>query len=454
MQIKEFLSIILLFIMIFIGIAAMSSTVHGADVNVVRDFDNVTIYHAEKSDSSSQAVYGLENNAKLIGRDRVNHTEPVSTMKNTVVESDNGYYTYQHLVDEDGNQLNPTDRVKFNYNRTLTAIYGFTPYMNAEIDIIDLHGHSGSSSTYPAMKHTGDSITKTFKEFTDVETGYSPLYILDLDTNMKYQPGDKFTITYNDVANTGLNRIIKTFQYVYAKDIVIENIIVENRTVYNDTVVDRVIYNDTIIDREVYNDTIIDRVVYNDTIIDSIVYNYTVVDRVIYNDTIINREVYNDTIINREIFNDIIINRAIYNDIIVNKTVEVPVYVNKTVEVINYVNKTIEVPVYVNKTIEVPFYKIIVIPEIIIDNPVIPIQNNTNTGQYNETNTDKILNNNTTNTNNVTSNINKENNTGTSTLDNIKTVTMEKTGNNVAGLILLIVLFLILIQLYRREDEK
>ena len=474
MQIKEFLSIILLFIMIFIGIAAMSSTVHGADVNVVRDFDNVTIYHAEKSDSSSQAIYGLENNAKLIGRDRVNHTEPVSTMKNTVVESDTGYYTYQHLVDEDGNQLNPTDRVKFNYNRTLTAIYGFTPYMNAEIDIIDLHGHSGSSSTYPAMKHTGDSITKTFKEFTDVETGYSPLYILDLDTNMKYQPGDKFTITYNDVANTGLNRIIKTFQYVYAKDIVIENIIVENRTVYNDTVVDRVIYNDTIIDREVYNDTIIDRVVYNDTIIDSIVYNYTVVDRVIYNDTIINREVYNDTIINREIFNDIIINRAIYNDIIVNKTVEVPVYVNKTVEVINYVNKTIEVPVYVNKTvevinyvnktievpvyvnktIEVPFYKIIVIPEIIIDNPVIPIQNNTNTSQYNETNTDKILNNNTTNTNNVTSNINKENNTGTSTLDNIKTVTMEKTGNNVAGLILLIVLFLILIQIYREDDEK
>ena len=166
MQIKEFLSIILLFILIFIGLGAMSVNVsYGANVDINRDFDNVTIYHAEKSDSSSQAVYGLENNAKLIGRDKVNHTEPVSTMKNTVVESDNGYYTYQHLVDEDGNQLNPTDRVKFNYNRTLTAIYGFTPYMNAEIDVIDLHGHSGSSSTYPAMKHETDSITKTFKEY-------------------------------------------------------------------------------------------------------------------------------------------------------------------------------------------------------------------------------------------------------------------------------------------------
>ena len=212
MSIKEFLAMVLLFTMVFIGLACMTSTVHGANVNVVRDFDNVTIYHAEKSDSSSQAVYGLENNAKLIGRDRVNHTEPVSTMKNTVVESDTGYYTYQYLTDEDGNQLNPTDRVKFNYNRTLTAIYGFTPYMNAEIDVIDLHGHSSSSSTYPAMKHETDSITKIFKPFTDVETGYTPLYILDLDTNIKYQPGDKFTITYTDVlfviGITGLSMII------------------------------------------------------------------------------------------------------------------------------------------------------------------------------------------------------------------------------------------------------
>ena len=482
MQIKEFLSIILLFIMIFIGIGAMSATVHGANVDISRDFDNVTIYHAEKSDSSSQAVYGLENNAKLIGRDKVNHTEPVSTMKNTVVESNTGYYTYSHLIDEDGNQLNPTDRVKFNYNRTLTAIYGFTPYMNAEIDVIDLHGHSASSVTYPAMKYETDSVTKTFKDFTDVETGYTGLYILDLDTNVKYQPGDKFTITYNDVANTGLTRMIKTFQYVYAKDIVIENIIVENRTVYNDTIIDRIIYNDTVVDRIIYNDTIINREVYNDTIINRTIYNDTIVDRILYNDTIVERIIFNDTVIDRVIFNDTIIDRILYNDTIVNRTIyndtiinrnienityvdkiiEVPVYVNKTIENITYVNKTIEVPIYVdkvienvtyvNKTIEVPFYKIIVIPEIIIDNPTIPIVNNNNTDQYNETNTIEVPNNNTTNTNNITSNINKENNTGTSTSDNIKTVTMEKTGNTF-GLILVIILFIILIQLYIREDD-
>lgn len=493
MSIKEFLAMVLLFTMIFIGIACMTAAVHGANVDISRDFDNVTIYHAEKSDSSSQAVYGLENNAKLIGRDKVNHTEPVSTMKNTVVESDTGYYTYQYLTDEDGNQLQPTDRVKFNYNRTLTAIYGFTPYMNAEIDVIDLHGHSGSSSTYPAMKHTGDSITKTFKAYTDVEEGYTPLYILDLDTNTKYQPGDKFTITYTDVLNTGLTKIIKTFQYVYAKDIVIENIIVENRTVYNDTVVDRTIYNDTIIDRtiyndtiinrEVYNDTIIDRIIYNDTIIDRVIYNDTVVDRIIYNDTIINREVYNDTIINRTIyndtivdrilyndtiveriifndtvidrviFNDTVIDRIIYNDTVINRTLYNDTIINRTIENITFVNKTVEVPIYVNKTIEVPFYKIIVIPEIIIDNPVIPIANNNNTDKYNETNPVNYQNNNSTNTYNVTTNINKENNTGTYTLDNIKTVTMKKTGNGTVGAILLIILFIILIQLYRREDD-
>ena len=494
MDIKEFLAMVLLFTMVFMGIACMTAAVHGANVDISRDFDNVTIYHAEKSDSSSQAVYGLENNAKLIGRDRVNHTEPVSTMKNTVVESDNGYYTYQHLVDEDGNQLNPTDRVKFNYNRTLTAIYGFTPYMNAEIDIIDLHGHSGSSSTYPAMKHTGDSITKTFKEFTDVETGYSPLYILDLDTNIKYQPGDKFTITYQDVLNTGMNKLIKTFQYVYAKDIIVENIIVENRTVYNDTVVDRTIYNDTIIDRtiyndtiinrEVYNDTIIDRIIYNDTIIDRIIYNDTVVDRIIYNDTIINREVYNDTIINRTIyndtivdrilyndtivertifndtvidrviFNDTVIDRVIFNDTIVNRTIYNDTIINRTIENITYVDKVIENITYVNKTIEVPFYKVIVIPEIIIDEPVILIVNNNNTDQYNETNPVEVSNNNTTNPNNITTNINKENNTDTYISSNIKTITMEKTGNDTVKVLFLIILFIILIQLYIREDEK
>ena len=42
---------------------------------------------------------------KLIGRDRVNHTEPVSKMANTEIKVDDGYYTYQNLVDENGIQI-------------------------------------------------------------------------------------------------------------------------------------------------------------------------------------------------------------------------------------------------------------------------------------------------------------------------------------------------------------
>lgn len=483
MDIKEFLAMVLFFTMIFIGIASITAS-YGANVDVISDFDNNTLTTVELSESQSKTIWGFENLAKV-------QTRTGGDMQNTHIETDEGLYNYEYMMLND-TIMEKNDRIYGkNGNQTLIAHYSFSPYMFAEIDVIDLHGHSSSSVTYPAMKHTGDSITKTFKDFTDVEDGYTGLYILDLDTNVKYQPGDKFTITYNDVLNTGLNRIIKTFQYVYAKDIVIENIIVENRTVYNDTIVDRVIYNDTVVDRtiyndtiinrEVYNDTIIDRIIYNDTIIDRIIYNDTVVDRIIYNDTIINREVYNDTIINRTIYNDTIvdrilyndtiveriifndtvidriiyndtiIDRIIYNDTIVNRTIYNDTIVNRTIENITYVDKIIENITYVNKTIEIPFYKIIVIPEIIIDKPVIPISNNTNNDQYNETNTVEVPNNNTTNLNNITFNINKENNTGTYTLDNIKTVTMKKTGNRF-GLIMVIILFMILIQLYRRED--
>ena len=476
MQIKEFLAIVLLFIMIFIGIGAMTVNVsYGANVDVISDFDNNTLTTVEMSESQSKTIWGFENLAKV-------QTRTGGDMQNTHIETDEGLWNYEYMILND-TIMDKNDRVYGkNGNQTLFAHYSFTPFMFAEIDVIDLHGHSGSSATYPAMKYETDSITKTFKPFTDVETGYTPLYILDLDTNVKYQPGDKFTITYNDVLATGLTKIIKTFQYVYAKDIVIENIIVENRTVYNDTVVDRTIYNDTIIDRtiyndtiinrEVYNDTIINRTIYNDTIIDRIIYNDTMVDRIIYNDTIINREVYNDTIINRTIYNDTIVDRILYNDTIVeriiyNDTVIDRVIFNDTVidrvifndTIVNrtiyndtIVNRTIENVTFVNKTIEVPFYKIIMIPEIIIDNPVIPISNNNNTSQYNETNTIEVPNNNTTNPNNITTKLNKENSIGTYTSDNIKTITMKKTGNNIVGMVLVIILFGILIQLYRRED--
>lgn len=433
---KRFIIGLVVLIAILISSIAVVSA---ADVDVVRDFDNTTIYHTVKSDSSSQAVYGLENSAKLIGRDKVNHTEPISTMANTEVKVDDGYYTYQNLVDENGIQLNPTDKVKFNYNRTLTAVYKFTPYMFAEIDVLDFHGHSASSATYPAMKTASDSITKTFKEYTDVEEGYKPLYILDLDTNTKYQPGDKFTITYQDVVNTGITKMIKTFQYVYAKDIVIENIIIENRTIYNDTIINRDIFNDTIINRTIYNDTTI--------------------NRIFYNDTYENRTIYNDIYENRTIYNDIIVNRTIENIIEINKTIEVPIYVNKTIENIIEKNVTIEVPVYVNKTIENITYvtKIIEIPIYVIKNetinePVKQVVNNQNITQNNETKIVKVLNNNTTKTNTTTNNINDENNTSTPTSNNIKTIKMKETGNPIAWIVLFLFIFLLVTFVIKDKD--
>ena len=385
----------------------MSSTVHGADVDVISDFDNNTLTTVELSESQSKTIWGFENLAKV-------QTRTGGDMQNTHIETDEGLYNYEYMILND-TIMEKNDRVYGkNGNQTLYAHYSFSPYAFAEIDVIDLHGHSSSSSTYPAMKHNGDSITKTFKPFTDVETGYSPLYILDLDTNVKYQPGDKFTISYIDVIATGLNKIIKTFQYVYAKDIVIENIIVENKTIEN------ISYVNKTIEVPIYVNKTIENITYIDKVVEVPVY----------------------------------VNKTVEVPVYVNKTVEVINYVNKTVEVIKYVNKTIEVINYVNKTIEVPFYKVIVVPEIIIDNPVIPISNNNNTDQYNETNPINYQNNNTTNANNVTSNINKENNTGISTSDNLKTVTMKRTGtDNPIGLIIVIILFGILILIYNREDD-
>ena len=407
MQIKEFLSILLLFIMIFIGIGAMSSTVHGADVDVISDFDNNTLTTVELSESQSKTIWGFENLAKV-------QTRTGGDMQNTHIETDEGLYNYEYMILND-TIMEKNDRVYGkNGNQTLYAHYSFSPYAFAEIDVIDLHGHSSSSSTYPAMKHNGDSITKTFKPFTDVETGYSPLYILDLDTNVKYQPGDKFTISYIDVIATGLNKIIKTFQYVYAKDIVIENIIVENKTIEN------ISYVNKTIEVPIYVNKTIENITYIDKVVEVPVY----------------------------------VNKTVEVPVYVNKTVEVINYVNKTVEVIKYVNKTIEVINYVNKTIEVPFYKVIVVPEIIIDNPVIPISNNNNTDQYNETNPVEVPNNNMSNVNNVTTKLNKENSIGTSTSDNLKTVTMKRTGtDNPIGLIIVIILFGILILIYNREDD-
>lgn len=467
------------------------AVVSAADVYIVRDFDNTTIYHAVKSDYGSQKVSGIENNAKLV---------TTGTGSQKTIETENGYYEYSFLSDENNVRLNSTDKVKFNYNRTLTANYEFYPFMFAEINIIDLHGHTGSDSNYPAMKTASDSITKTFKEYTDVEEGFRPLYILDIDTNTKYQPGDKFTITYQDVVNTGLTKMIKTFQYVYAKDIVIENIIVENRTIYNDTIINRdiyndtiinrTIYNDTIINREFFNDTIINRTFYNDTIINRTIYNDTIVNRTIFNNTIINREIFNDTIINREIFNDTIVNRTIFNDTIIDRILYNDTIVNRTIENITYVTKIIKIPKYVTKIIEIPVYitKIIENPEVenktiiknktkdienvteeiedkeeiknipeiipvkeVINEPVKQVANNVNVIKNNENKTIKVLNNNTTKTNTTTTNINDENNTSTPILNNVKMIKMMKTGNPVGWVILFI--FIIALATFAIRDK-
>lgn len=207
MDYRKFILIILAIIGLFL-LLGVANTVYGADLDVVRDFDNVTVYHVTKSDYGSQTVSGIENNAKLVT------TGPGSQK---TIETDDGYYEYSFLSDENDVRLNSTDRVKFNYNRTLTANYDFYPYMFAAINIVDEHGNAGGGSTYPAMKESGDSISHTFGPFVDVETGYKPLYIKDLETNLTYNPGDSYTITYDDVAKTGTTRMVKNFQYMYEK---------------------------------------------------------------------------------------------------------------------------------------------------------------------------------------------------------------------------------------------
>ena len=382
-------------LVILIAIAISSiAVVSAADVDVVRDFDNTTIYHVEKSDYGSQKVSGIENNAKLV---------TTGTGSQKTIETENGYYEYSFLSDENNVRLNSTDKVKFNYNRTLTANYEFYPFMFAEINIIDLHGHTGSDSNYPAMKTASDSITKTFKEYTDVEEGYRSLYILDIDTNTKYQPGDKFTITYQDVANTGLTKMIKTFQYVYVKDIVIENIIVENRTIFNDTIV--------------------------------------------------NRTIFNDTIVNRTIFNDTIVNRTIFNDTIVNRTIENITYVNKTI-IKNEIKEIEDITEEIKNVTEKEEIKNV--PEIIPTKEVInelvkKVVNNTSVIQNNENKTVKVLNNNTTKTNTITTNINDENNTSTPTSNNIKMIKMMKTGNPIAWLV--VFFFIIMLATFTIRDK-
>ena len=204
MDYKSFLLMILAIIGLFL-LLGMANTVYGADLDVVRDFDNVTIYHAVKSDYGSQTVSGIENNARLVT------TGPGSQK---TIETEGGYYEYSFLSDENGVRLNSTDRVKFNYNRTLTANYDFYPTFNAEITVNDPQGNADRYATFPGMK-PGDSLTQIFADPVDFDiVHYDFWYIQDVNTGKIFAPGDNYTISYSDCLAVN-DSISKLFEYRY-----------------------------------------------------------------------------------------------------------------------------------------------------------------------------------------------------------------------------------------------
>lgn len=204
MDFKRFVLMILAIIGLFL-LLGVANTVYGADLDVVRNFDNVTVYHAVKSDYGSQTVSGIENNARLVT------TGPGSQK---TIETEDGFYEYSFLSDENGVRLNSTDRVKFNYNRTLTANYEFYPTFNAEITVIDPQGNADRYATFPGMK-PGDSLTQVFAEPVDYDTvHYDFWYIQDQDTGKIFAPGDNYTISYSDCLAVN-DSISKVFEYKY-----------------------------------------------------------------------------------------------------------------------------------------------------------------------------------------------------------------------------------------------
>lgn len=201
---KSFLLLLAAIIGLFL-LLGVANTVYGADLDVVRDFDNVTVYHVVKSDYGSQTVSGIENNAKLVT------TGPGSQK---TIETEDGYYEYSFLSDENGVRLNSTDRVKFNYNRTLTANYDFYPTFNAEITVIDPQGNSDRHVTFPGMK-PGDELTQVFADPVDYDVvHYDFWYIQNVEDGKIFAPGDSYSITY-DTCLAYNQSISKVFEYKY-----------------------------------------------------------------------------------------------------------------------------------------------------------------------------------------------------------------------------------------------
>lgn len=207
---KKFCLLLVAFVALFLLLGALNTAnATNVDFNVTSNVDDNVIDTIQIDDRGSKTVWGVENNAELRARNG-------GSMANTYIEKEDGRWTYDHL-ENNGIQLDRNDRVYGKEANTLVAIYTFSPYMFAEINAIDEHGNAGGGSTYPAMKESGDTITHTFKSFTDVDPAYTPLYIQDLETNETYNPGDSFKISYDDVAETGTTRMVKNFQYMYEK---------------------------------------------------------------------------------------------------------------------------------------------------------------------------------------------------------------------------------------------
>lgn len=207
---KKFCLLLVAFVALFLLLGALNTAnAANVDFNVTSNVDDNVIDTIQIDDRGSKTVWGIENNAELRARNG-------GSMANTYIEKEDGRWTYDYL-ENNGIQLDRNDRVYGKETNNLVAIYTFSPYMFAEINIIDEHGNAGGGSTYPAMKESGDTITHTFKSFTDVDPAYTPLYIQDLETNETYNPGDSFKISYDDVAETGTTRMVKNFQYMYEK---------------------------------------------------------------------------------------------------------------------------------------------------------------------------------------------------------------------------------------------
>ena len=204
-------------------------TVAADKLIVTSDIDNSTIYDTTKSDSGSQTISGISNNAGLQNNNRE-------------IETDDGYYVYDHMENdndvkvkkegeskaeqaEQGTILNPGDRVYFSDPVYLRAKYNYTAYRGVTVEVQDDIGNAGKTTTYPKMKRTGDSVTVLFHEPVDYDSEkYAFIGISYRDNEGNYhtfQPGETFTVNYDDIL-PGENTFF--FTYLYDEKVIVDPI--------------------------------------------------------------------------------------------------------------------------------------------------------------------------------------------------------------------------------------